>query len=97
MSTSRIDMTSYRLRVRAARLIAATALVVPGTLRAQDARAVADSLVHAADIAAHDSKPYEAIAAYERAIVLDREVRLSVLPRLGRQYLWTDRPRQAAR
>jgi len=96
MSTSRIDMTSFGLRVRAARLIAATALVVPGTLRAQDARAVADSLVHAADIAAHDSKPYEAIAAYERAIVLDREVRLSVLPRLGRQYLWTDRPRQAA-
>jgi hypothetical protein len=52
--------------------------------------------VHAADVAAYRSKPDEAIAAYERAIVVDRDVRMSVLPRLGRQYLWTDRPKQAA-
>jgi len=96
MSANRIHMTSYRIRVRAVRLIAATALLVPATLLAQDARTVADSLVHAADVAAYRSKPHEAIAAYERAIVLDRDVRMSVLPRLGRQYLWTDRPGQAA-
>ena len=96
MSANRIHMSTNRIRVRAVRLLAATALVVPATLLSQDARTVADSLVHAADIAAHQSRPYEAIAAYERAIVLDRDVRLSLLPRLGRQYLWTDRPRQAA-
>ena len=96
MSANRTHMTLYRIFVRAVRLIGASTLVVPATLMAQDARAVADSLVHAADVAAYRSKPYEAIAAYERAIVLDRDVRLSVLPRLGRQYLWTDRPRQAA-
>ena len=96
MSANRTHMTLYRIFVRAVRLIGGSTLVVPATLMAQDARAVADSLVHAADVAAYRSKPYEAIAAYERAIVLDRDVRLSVLPRLGRQYLWTDRPRQAA-
>ena len=96
MSAHRLHMTSYRIRVHAVRLIAATALIVPSTLLAQDARTVADSLVHAADVAAYRSKPYEAIAAYERAIVIDRDVRMSVLPRLGRQYLWTDRPSQAA-
>ena len=96
MSVNRIHMSTNRIRVRAARLFAATALVVPATVLAQDARTVADSLVQAGDIAAHESKPYEAIAAYERAIVLDRDVRLSLLPRLGRQYLWSDRPSQAA-
>jgi hypothetical protein len=89
-------MSSNRIRVRTARLLAATALVVPATLLSQDARTVADSLVHAADVAAYQSKPYEAIAAYERAIALDRYLRLPLLPRLGRQYLWSDRPKQAA-
>ena len=96
MKGNRIHMSTNRIRVRTARLLAATALVVPATLLSQDARTVADSLVHAADVAAYRSKPYEAIAAYERAIVLDRDVRMSVLPRLGRQYLWTDRPIEAA-
>jgi hypothetical protein len=89
-------MSTNRIRVRTARLLAATALVVPATLLSQDARTVADSLVHAADVAAYQSKPYEAIAAYERAIALDRYLRLPLLPRLGRQYLWSDRPKQAA-
>jgi len=88
-------MSSHRIRVRVVRLIATSAVVVPATLLAQDARTVADSLVHAGDIAARESKPYEAIAAYERAIVLDRYRRLPLLPRLGRQYLWSDRPNQA--
>ncbi len=80
----------------AQRLIAAAALALPATSFAQDARAVADSLVEAGNLAAHDSRHAAAIAAYERAIVLDRDLRLSLLPRLGRQYLWSDRPRQAA-
>ena len=89
-------MSTNRIRVRTARLLAATALVGPATLLSQDARTVADSLVHAADVAAYQSKPYEAIAAYERAIALDRYLRLPLLPRLGRQYLWSDRPKEAA-
>jgi tetratricopeptide (TPR) repeat protein len=96
MKGNRIHMSTNRMRVRTARLLAATALVVPATLLSQDARTVADSLVHAADVAAYQSKPYEAIAAYERAIALDRYLRLPLLPRLGRQYLWSDRPKQAA-
>ena len=96
MKGNRIHMSTNRIRVRTARLLAATALVVPATLLSQDARTVADSLVHAADVAAYQSKPYEAIAAYERAIALDRYLRLPLLPRLGRQYLWSDRPKQAA-
>ena len=96
MSTNRIYMTSYRIRMRAVGLLTVTALAVPAKIRAQDARTVADSLVHAGDIAARESKPSEAIAAYERAIVLDRYLRLPLLPRLGRQYLWSDRPSEAA-
>jgi hypothetical protein len=78
-------------------MLAAMALPSARAARAQDARTVADSLITAGDIAAHDSKALAASAAYERAIVLDPDVRLSLLPRLGRQYLWSDRPRQAAR
>ena len=96
MKGNRIHMSTNRIRVRTARLLAATALVVPATLISQAARTVADSLVHAADVAAYQSKPYEAIAAYERAIALDRYLRLPLLPRLGRQYLWSDRPKEAA-
>lgn len=76
--------------------LAATSLASPRTADAQDAQTIVDSLIKAGDLAAHDSKPRAAIAAYERAIVIDRDVRLSLLPRLGRQYLWSDRPRQAA-
>src|SRR4030095_1645958 len=88
MKGNRIHMSTNRIRVRTPRLLAATALVVPATLLSQDARTVADSLVHAADVAAYQSKPYEAIAAYERAIALDRHLRLPLLPRVGRQSLW---------
>jgi hypothetical protein len=78
--------------------VALVSIVVawPCELVAQDARGVADSLVRVGDLAARDSKPRESIAAYERAIAVDPDVRVSVLPRLGRQYLWSDRPRQAA-
>jgi tetratricopeptide (TPR) repeat protein len=62
-----------------------------------DTRALADSLVSAGDVAARDSKPREAIDAYERAIVVDTSRRLALLSRLGKQYLWSDSPRQAAR
>ena len=89
-------MTTNRSGLAAAAIaLAAFGLATPASLRAQEARTVADSLIQAGDRAAHDSKPREAIAAYERAIALDPDVRLSVLPRLGRQYLWSDRTRQA--
>ena len=88
---------SLRLsRAVAASAFAALVFFAPRTGHGQDAREVADSLVQAGDLAARDSKPRAAIASYERAIVLDRDRRLSLLPRLGRQYLWSDRPRQAA-
>ena len=91
-------MTTTRIMVRAT-AIAALTLSPPLSVRAQDAnvRARVDSLVHAGDLAAHDSKPVAAIAAYEQAIALDGTRRSTLLPRLGRQYLWSDRPHQAAR
>jgi tetratricopeptide (TPR) repeat protein len=90
------------MSVRANRAVVASAFAAlvffaPRTGHGQDAREVADSLVQAGDLAARDSKPRAAIAAYEHAIVLDRALRPSLLPRLGRQYLWSDQPRQAAR
>ena len=88
-------MSARSIRAVAASAFAALAFFAPRTAHSQDAREVADSLVHAGDVAARDSKPRAAIAAYERAIVLDRDLRPSLLPRLGRQYLWSDRPRQA--
>lgn len=82
-----------------ATLIGALGLVVPAIVAAQSdsARARADSLVRSGELAAHDSKPREAIAAYEQAIAIDSGRRLALLPSLGRQYLWSDRPREAAR
>jgi hypothetical protein len=81
---------------------AATVAVLAATtaLRAQaqdDVRARVDSLVRAGDAAAQDSRHRVAIDAYERAITSDSTRRLTLLPRLGRQYLWSDAPRQAAR
>ena len=88
---------THRRLGQLAAMLAAMALSSARAAHAQDARTVADSLINAGNIAAHDSKALAAIAAYERAIVLDPDVRLALLPRLGRQYLWSDRPRQAAR
>ena len=62
-----------------------------------DARTRADSLVRDGDLAANDSRPRAAIDAYERAIAVDPSRRVALLPRLGRQDLWSDAPRQAAR
>ena len=91
-------MTTARSFRLAAAAIATMAAAVPNVLRAQgDARTTADSLVRAGDAAAQDAKPRAAIDAYERAIALDTSLRLTLLPRLGRQYLWSDRPRQAER
>lgn len=90
-------MSARPIRVAAAGAVTALMLMVPRVSNGQDARQVADSLVEAGNLAAHDSKPRAAIAAYERAVVLDRDLRFSLLPRLGRQYLWSDQPRQAAR
>jgi hypothetical protein len=80
-----------------ARVLITLALWFPTIARAQDnVRTRADSLVRAGELAAHASRPREAIAAYERAITVDPSRRLPLLPSLGRQYLWSDRPRQAA-
>jgi tetratricopeptide (TPR) repeat protein len=76
----------------------ALAAVSPRHVFAQsDARARADSLVRDGDLAANDSRPRAAIDAYERAIAVDPSRRVALLPRLGRQYLWSDAPREAAR
>jgi tetratricopeptide (TPR) repeat protein len=89
-------MSVRPIRAVAAGAVTALMLMVPRASKGQGTREVADSLVEAGNLAARASKPRAAIAAYERAIVLDRDLRLSLLPRLGRQYLWSDRPRQAA-
>jgi hypothetical protein len=89
-------MSVRPIRAVAAGAVTALLLMVPRASKGQGTREVADSLVEAGNLAARASKPRAAIAAYERAIVLDRDLRLSLLPRLGRQYLWSDRPRQAA-
>jgi hypothetical protein len=89
-------MSLRSIRPAAVSAFAALMFFAPRTGHSQDAREVSDSLVQAGNLAAHDSKPRAAIAAYEHAILLDRGLRLSLLPRLGRQYLWSDRPRQAA-
>ena len=90
-------MNPNRIVARVAAL-GVLALSLPPSLRAQNdgGRARVDSLVHAGDLAAHDSKPRAAIDAYEQAIALDGTRRTALLPRLGRQYLWSDRPRRAA-
>jgi len=94
-------MITIRVRaaaVRASVLAALAAAIVPGSVRAQeDTRARADSLVRAGDAAARDSRPRAAIEAYERVIALNPDRRLSLLPALGRQYLWSDDARAAAR
>lgn len=54
------------------------------------------ALVQRGDSAAHGSRHRDAIAAYEQAIAADPALRVALLPRLGRQYLWMDRPGQAA-
>jgi hypothetical protein len=89
-------MSVRPIRAVATGAVTALMLMVPRASKGQGTREVADSLVEAGNLAARASKPRAAIAAYERAIVLDRDLRLSLLPRLGRQYLWSDRPRQAA-
>ena len=93
-------MTPARIRSIAVRMsaFATLAAFTPNVAPAQDdARARADSLVHVGDEAGRESRHRVAIAAYEQAIALDSARRLSLLPRLGRQYLWADEPRQAAR
>jgi tetratricopeptide (TPR) repeat protein len=88
-------------RTNMLRLAATASVLVVSTATSAvaqgDARARADSLVEIGNVAAHDSRHREAIEIYERAIALDSARRTSLLPRLGRQYLWSDEPRQAAR
>jgi tetratricopeptide (TPR) repeat protein len=88
---------SIRLVLQSALTVAFVATVAPGASAQGDARPNADSLIAVGNAAAHESRHRAAIDAYERAIALDPARRDSLLPRLGRQYLWSDEPRQAAR
>ena len=91
-------MTGSHIRhTLAAVLLLALAASSREMLAQGDARTRADSLVRDGDAAANASRPRVAIDAYEQAIALDPDRRLALLPRLGRQYLWSDEPRQAAR
>ena len=75
----------------------AALLALPASAAAQLPNAGADSLVRLGDVAAAESRHRAAIAVYERAIALDSTRRAGLLPKLGRQYLWSDSPRHAAR
>ena len=83
-------------RVAASAALAAL-LALPASSGAQLPNADVDSLVRVGDVAAGESRHRAAIAAYERAIALAPTHRAGLLPRLGRQYLWADSPRHAAR
>ena len=88
--------TARTLRILATVTLSAFAL--PRIATAQgNGRTTADSLVSVGDLAAQESRHRVAIQAYERAIALDSNRRALLLPRLGRQYLWSDESRQAAR
>ncbi len=54
------------------------------------------SLIAKGDAAAHADRHQEAIEAYLAAIRLDPGVRSALLPKLGRQYLWSDQAALAA-
>ena len=82
---------------RALTVVAISAVLSSVAHAQDDARARADSLVRVGDAAANESRHRTAIEAYEQAIALDSARRTSLLPRLGRQYLWSDEPRQAVR
>jgi len=89
---------SIRRGVAYATLIGAIALGFPRSGHAQpEARSHADSLIRAGDRAGRESRHRDAIDAYERAISFDSTRRVGVLHRLGRQYLWSDEPRHAAK
>jgi tetratricopeptide (TPR) repeat protein len=89
------------MSARLSRIFAAVALstfALPHAGAAQaNGRSSVDSLVSVGDLAAQESRHRVAIQAYERAIALDSSRRSLLLPRLGRQYLWSDESRQAAR
>jgi hypothetical protein len=53
-------------------------------------------LVERADRAAAEARHQEAAALYELAVRAQPALAPEVMPRLGRQYLWSDRPREAA-
>ncbi|HUQ80594.1 MAG TPA: hypothetical protein VM076_05645 [Gemmatimonadaceae bacterium] len=91
-------MTSVSLRTAGlTAALMALACLTQDAVAQNAATTPADSLVREGDAAASAARPRDAIAAYERAIALDSTRRLTLLPRLGRQYLWSDEPRQAAR
>jgi hypothetical protein len=83
-------------RLARSSVVLATLVIASPDSGAAQVRAEADSLVAAGDVAGRESRHHAAIAAYERAIAIDSARRTALLPALGRQYLWSDRPRQAA-
>ena len=56
----------------------------------------ASTLVARGDAAARSDRHAEAVKYYEQAIRVDPGARSAVLPKLGRQYLWSNQPAKAA-
>jgi hypothetical protein len=57
----------------------------------------ADDYIRQGNAAAHNDDHWGAIRNYEKAIEIDERLRDSLLYQLGQQYLWADRPANAAR
>ena len=57
----------------------------------------ADDYIRQGNAAAHNDDHLGAIRSYEKAIEIDERLRESLLYKLGQQYLWADRPANAAR
>ncbi|HET9696881.1 MAG TPA: tetratricopeptide repeat protein [Terriglobales bacterium] len=57
----------------------------------------ADDYIRQGNAAAHNDDHWGAIRSYEKAIEIDESLRDSLLYKLGQQYLWADRPANAAR
>jgi hypothetical protein len=57
----------------------------------------ADDYLRQGNAAAHDDDHWGAIRNYEKAIEFNEQLRDSLLYKLGQQYLWADRPANAAR
>lgn len=85
--------TMQRWRIGRAASVLALVLLMPPAASAQ----TTEEWIRRGDVAASEDQHAEAIAAYENAIELDPSLRTPLLPKLGRQWLWSDDPARAAR
>jgi poly-beta-1,6-N-acetyl-D-glucosamine synthase len=84
---------TQRWRIGRAAAAFACVLLLPSAVSAQ----TAEEWIGRGDVAASEDRHAEAIAGYQRAIELEPSLRTSLLPKLGRQWLWSDDPGLAAR